>query len=1061
MAMVSVEFGGLTELTRAVDNYRDNINTLYGNSDQFSLGPERVLRNIVVVMYAHYIDLFPISGACVGHRALLMYSMLEFAMLIGRYGHRERQINKHLDDPVDPSDPRLSVDTLVRSPEENERSAQMENVYEGAMQLLGHPDGVLYAEPLSMAQHYDLMVAGSRHIGYLPERSSRKTAEDVAALFLQERGELLTRIRSYVDNRTMECNIVVPTCLRTPVLILNPKECMRRYHDPTLQGVFPTNFPVEGFGFVQPRNDLRRSIIPPNFRELLSRVAAAMTTLIREDVQAADEAFAEYHSPIRGLRPSSSCSHAITISDPSSVRRQAEEAENSDTESARRMAGLSIEERCMVVRDIVSRQGNPHLMCPSAAHVGCFPTGGLLNQEECVVSPRRSLSVMDRSIAATQRDLAAPHCTHAPPDIPPLMTLHAQPAPSCSHLDMDVAQVTGRQLDARKQNRRDMSKWAPSPAAQLHPKKARTPSTEEEDETDQMVWLSREEVRKQEHARARSASRNSRRRRAKSASRMSTSRATRTKESFIPAGYENTRREELQRESRENKAQASQLSAAQKAAQLEQSLKEEVLNDPQAYIWHVTRRLKSSKMSSADARVRCLWIFEGSATAYSAHILAIFDWAYKFYKVGGEYPVSKLPSWLTTYIHVTSIPRFPEGLPDLPRQRTAMRIDEPAIQSPATWQWMADLLQYWSDVSNTKTPGGLFRTQSALVERLMDTVNLWFSEKHRVTWSRVAFGTFHWLQARTMFTLDQKADYERQLRREGMELNDLEAATQRLWQEWMEADEMKKKQQQAKAAAQRQLPPERQATQLEWEKQAKVTGLGTSPSVENHYPGWVARPQKKPADGHDPLAPYQAPRDVRERDRNQTIDERNAALADELGANDVLDPLELPSPGPLASPGPQTPPQFEDADIDIPSISLPGTSPITNADNQLLGASAESPMEATSASTSASTSTISTPSFSRAPGSAVSSVRGTPMSLASSPAAEALPPGLGRGTPLYLFNNSLLPQIAFEEALRRNREAVRRSNSSRAQQVPREQRAPIEEEPESPFPNLEEDEDWK
>ena len=305
MAMVSVEFGGLTELTRAVDNYRDNINTLYGNSDQFSLGPERVLRNIVVAMYARYIDLFPVSGACVGHRALLMYSMLEFAMLIGRYGRRERQINKHLNDPVDPSDPRLSVDTLVRSPEENERSAQMEKVYEGAMQLLGHPDGVLYAEPLSMAQHYDLMVAGSRHIGYLPERSSRKTAEDVAALFLRERGELLTRIRSYVDNRIIQCNIVVPTCLRTPVLILDPKECMRRYHDPTLQGEFPSNFPVKGFGFVQPRNDLRRSIIPPNFRELPTRVAAAMTTLIREDVQAADEAFAEYHSPIRGLRPPS------------------------------------------------------------------------------------------------------------------------------------------------------------------------------------------------------------------------------------------------------------------------------------------------------------------------------------------------------------------------------------------------------------------------------------------------------------------------------------------------------------------------------------------------------------------------------------------------------------------------------------------------------------------------------------------------------------------------------------------------------------------------------------
>ena len=89
MAMVSVEFGGLTELARAVDNYRDNINTLYRNADQFSLGPERVLRNIVVAMYARYIDLFPVSGTYVGHRALLMYSMLEFAMLIGRYGRQE------------------------------------------------------------------------------------------------------------------------------------------------------------------------------------------------------------------------------------------------------------------------------------------------------------------------------------------------------------------------------------------------------------------------------------------------------------------------------------------------------------------------------------------------------------------------------------------------------------------------------------------------------------------------------------------------------------------------------------------------------------------------------------------------------------------------------------------------------------------------------------------------------------------------------------------------------------------------------------------------------------
>ena len=44
-----------------------------------------------------------------------------------------------------------------------------------------------------------------------------------------------------------------------------------------------------------------------------------MTTLIREDIQAADEAFAEYHFPIRGLPPSASSSHVITASDSYSV----------------------------------------------------------------------------------------------------------------------------------------------------------------------------------------------------------------------------------------------------------------------------------------------------------------------------------------------------------------------------------------------------------------------------------------------------------------------------------------------------------------------------------------------------------------------------------------------------------------------------------------------------------------------------------------------------------------------------------------------------------------------
>ena len=352
---------------------------------------------------------------------------------------------------------------------------------------------------------------------------------------------------------------------------------------------------------------------------------------------------------------------------------------------------------------------------------------------------------------------------------------------------------------------------------------------------------------------------------------------------------------------------------------MEEKLKEEVFYHQRDYVDRVTRRLKAMKLPAADPRVRCLWIFGGEASSPIAQILAIFDWASKYFKLGGEYPVPKLPGWLTTFINVTCMSRFPDGLPPLPAKRMAMNFPRVEICAPGTWQWMADLLQYWSDVSNTKTQGGLSRTQSALVEKLMEVVNPHFyAAKERITWESVAFGTFHWLESRTAHTEDEKADYQRQLknRREG--LNDLELATQRLWKDWMQAKEINKKRQQAKQDASRELPPEHRAAQLEREKQAKITGLQMPTQTEDRYPGWVLQVRKKP--GADTPTPYRTPGDSK---GGMTTDERDNAIGVELGAKDVLDPLA--SPTSRSSPGPQTPPQFMDADVDVPSIALPAT----------------------------------------------------------------------------------------------------------------------------------------
>ena len=385
------------------------------------------------------------------------------------------------------------------------------------------------------------------------------------------------------------------------------------------------------------------------------------------------------------------------------------------------------------------------------------------------------------------------------PFIQPLMSLLAEPAPSSL---AGIANLSGRQLDANRQNRRDLVRRAPSPAEQERSKKARTPSTEEDEGIKEMVRHSQEQREECQQGHARSRSRGRRRRRGKSQSQAKSQprasaagHSTTQKQSFIPAGHEDTRREELrqeakealQREAKREKERAhqdklqQQCQQAERTASLEEKIRDEVLNNQKDYVDRAYRRLKAMKLPAADPRVRCLWIFGGNASTRTAYILAIFDWASKYFKMGGEYPVPKLPGWLTTFISATSMARFPDGLPPLPTKRTAMNFSNKAIRSPGTWQWMANLLQYWSDVSNTKTQGGLSRMQSALVEKLMEVVNPHFpAVKERITWDSVAFGTFHWLEARTGLTRAEKADYERQLRRDGS-LNKLEIATQQLW----------------------------------------------------------------------------------------------------------------------------------------------------------------------------------------------------------------------------------------------------------------------------------------
>ena len=140
-AIVKVQFGGLARLDRAVNNYKDNLNSLYHHPD-LTLTVNRVLHNIILGTYSHYIDLWPMNGACVGHCAVLMRSMLQFTMHYGCYQRRQRHlIKEHRRKGLPPSMPLPAIEltALLEDEEENLKLEQINMMHISIMEPVGQP----------------------------------------------------------------------------------------------------------------------------------------------------------------------------------------------------------------------------------------------------------------------------------------------------------------------------------------------------------------------------------------------------------------------------------------------------------------------------------------------------------------------------------------------------------------------------------------------------------------------------------------------------------------------------------------------------------------------------------------------------------------------------------------------------------------------------------------------------------------------------------------------------------------------------------------------------------
>ena len=190
-----------------------------------------------------------------------------------------------------------------------------------------------------------------------------------------------------------------------------------------------------------------------------------------------------------------------------------------------------------------------------------------------------------------------------------------------------------------------------------------------------------------------------------------------------------------------------------------------------------------------DEVVRGFKVFGDNASIHAAFILATLECGQIYCHYEGRDPVPTLPEWLTTYIGVT---KDLTTNTDLPRKHVQVAHHNVRLNSAATWQWMADLLQFWTDLSGPRLYGSIFHYSSALAERLMADINPGIDIGHHIMWERVVNNTYGWLNAQALFNRLQQAEFERQEKRHAT-LNDLGKATKQLYDRSIEAEAQDKK----------------------------------------------------------------------------------------------------------------------------------------------------------------------------------------------------------------------------------------------------------------------------
>ena len=222
--LCQAEYGGTRQLHHAAKNYARNYGLPAGLHQNRRIPYEQALRNLVVLMFSHYVNHLECSGSPEGHWTLMVYECLVVAAALGRYHRWQRRVSPQDRDTND----------WIKVPVVPKGDFQLK--YSPAFTLLGNAQNPAYAHPKLLARCFDNVYFCGRIIGDLPARGrAPHSKERTKLIYDQEYEELVHRLENMLD-LTLESPTysMVPTSLVNPDIVIPHHEFRKRRGLPEL-----------------------------------------------------------------------------------------------------------------------------------------------------------------------------------------------------------------------------------------------------------------------------------------------------------------------------------------------------------------------------------------------------------------------------------------------------------------------------------------------------------------------------------------------------------------------------------------------------------------------------------------------------------------------------------------------------------------------------------------------------------------------------------------------------------------------------------------------------------